>query len=46
VAQRAELAAFVDFLTDLASPPTPDSPMMTTLTKYCYSARRTLKTGV
>jgi ABC-type molybdate transport system substrate-binding protein len=36
--QRAELAAFVDFLTDFTSPPTPDSPMMTTLKKYCYSA--------
>jgi molybdate transport system substrate-binding protein len=38
LAQRAELAAFVDFLTDFTSPPAPDSPMMTTLKKYCYSA--------
>jgi molybdate transport system substrate-binding protein len=37
-AQNTELQAFVEFLTDFTSPPTPDSPMMTTLKKYCYSA--------
>jgi len=37
-AQNTELEAFVTFLTDFTSPPTPDSPMMTTLKKYCYSA--------
>jgi molybdate transport system substrate-binding protein len=37
-AQNVELNAFVDFLTDFTSPPTPDSPMTTTLKKYCYSA--------
>jgi len=37
-AQNTELDAFVAFLTDFTSPPTPDSPMMTTLKKYCYSA--------
>jgi ABC-type molybdate transport system substrate-binding protein len=37
-AQNAELAAFVVFLTDFTSPPTPDSPAMTTLKKFCYSA--------
>src|SRR5215467_14116646 len=37
-AQNTELEAFVAFLTDFTSPPTPDSPMMTTLKKYCYSA--------
>jgi molybdate transport system substrate-binding protein len=37
-AQNTELAAFVAFLTDFTSPPTPDSPMMTTLKKFCYSA--------
>jgi hypothetical protein len=37
-AQNAELEAFVAFLTDFTSPPTPDSPMMTTLKNYCYSA--------
>jgi len=36
--QNTELEAFVAFLTDFTSPPTPDSPMMTTLRKYCYSA--------
>jgi molybdate transport system substrate-binding protein len=36
--QNIELEAFVAFLTDFTSPPTPDSPMMTTLKKYCYSA--------
>ena len=34
----AELNAFVAFLTDFTSPPTPDSPMTATLKKYCYSA--------
>jgi molybdate transport system substrate-binding protein len=37
-AQDTELAAFVAFLTDFTSPPTPDSPMIATLKKYCYSA--------
>jgi hypothetical protein len=37
-AQDAELKAFVAFLTDFTSPPTPDSPMTTTLKKFCYSA--------
>jgi molybdate transport system substrate-binding protein len=37
-AQNTELEAFVAFLTDFTSPPTPDSPMMTALKKYCYSA--------
>jgi molybdate transport system substrate-binding protein len=37
-AQETELAAFVAFLTDFTQPPTPDSPMMTTLKKFCYSA--------
>src|SRR5215469_3224977 len=37
-AQNAELAAFVAFLTDFTSPPTPDSPAITTLKKFCYSA--------
>ena len=37
-AQDTELEFFVAYLTDFTSPPTPDSPMMTTLKKYCYSA--------
>ena len=37
-AQDTELAAFVLFLTDFTSPPTPNSPMIATLKKYCYSA--------
>ena len=37
-AQNAELAAFVAFLTDFTSLPTPPSPMIQTLQKYCYSA--------
>jgi ABC-type molybdate transport system substrate-binding protein len=37
-AQNTELQAFVEFLTDFTQPPTPDSPMMATLKKYCYSA--------
>lgn len=36
--QNIELEAFVTFLTDFTSPPMPDSPMITTLKKYCYSA--------
>lgn len=37
-AQDAELEAFVAFLTDFTTSPSPDSPMITTLKKYCYSA--------
>ena len=37
-AQNAELQAFVAFLTDFTQPPTPDSPVMTTLKRFCYSA--------
>jgi ABC-type molybdate transport system substrate-binding protein len=37
-AQNTELEAFVAFLTDFTQPPTPDSPMMVTLKKFCYSA--------
>jgi hypothetical protein len=37
-AQDAELEAFVAFLTDFTTSPAPDSPMITTLKKYCYSA--------
>ena len=37
-AQNNELEAFVAFLTDFTTSPLPDSPMMTTLKKYCYSA--------
>jgi molybdate transport system substrate-binding protein len=37
-AQNVELKSFVEFLTDFTSPPTPDSPMTTTLKKFCYSA--------
>jgi ABC-type molybdate transport system substrate-binding protein len=37
-AQQAELQAFVAFLTDFTTSPSPDSPMMTTLKKFCYSA--------
>jgi molybdate transport system substrate-binding protein len=37
-AQNTELGAFVAFLTAFTQPPTPDSPMMTTLRKFCYSA--------
>ena len=36
--QDAELAAFVAFLTDFTSPPTPDSPVTSVLRKYCYTA--------
>lgn len=36
--QDAELEAFVAFLTDFTTSPSPDSPMITTLKKYCYSA--------
>ena len=37
-AQDTELEAFVAFLTDFTTSPSPDSPMITTLKKYCYSA--------
>jgi hypothetical protein len=37
-AQDTELEAFVAFLTDFATSPSADSPMITTLKKYCYSA--------
>ena len=37
-AQDAELEAFVAFLTNFTTSPSPDSPMITTLKKYCYSA--------
>jgi len=37
-AQNTELEAFVLFLTDFTQPPTPDSPMMATLKKFCHSA--------
>jgi ABC-type molybdate transport system substrate-binding protein len=37
-AQNTELQAFVDFLTDFTTSPSPDSPMITTLKKFCYSA--------
>jgi len=37
-AQDAELAAFVAFLMDFTTSPAPDSPMITTLKKFCYSA--------
>jgi molybdenum ABC transporter molybdate-binding protein len=37
-AQNAELEAFVAFLTDFTTSPSPDSPMITTLKKFCYSA--------
>jgi molybdate transport system substrate-binding protein len=37
-AQNAELKEFVAFLTDFATSPSPDSPMITTLKKFCYSS--------
>jgi ABC-type molybdate transport system substrate-binding protein len=37
-AQDTELESFVAFLTDFTTSPKPDSPMITTLKKYCYSA--------
>jgi molybdate transport system substrate-binding protein len=37
-AQNTELQAFVDFLTDFTTSPSLDSPMVTTLKKFCYSA--------
>ena len=37
-AQDTELEAFVGFMTDFTTSPSPDSPMITTLKKYCYSA--------
>jgi molybdenum ABC transporter molybdate-binding protein len=36
--QNAELKAFVAFLTNFTTSPSPDSPMIKTLKKYCYSA--------
>src|SRR5215510_8529611 len=36
--QNIELEDFVAFLTDFTTSPAPDSPMMTTLKKYCYNA--------
>ena len=37
-AQDTELEAFVAFMTDFTTSPSPDSPMMATLKKYCYNA--------
>jgi molybdate transport system substrate-binding protein len=37
-AQDTELTAFVAFMTDFTTSPSPDSPMMATLKKYCYNA--------
>jgi ABC-type molybdate transport system substrate-binding protein len=37
-AENTELQAFVEFLTDFTTAPSPDSPMVTTLKKFCYSA--------
>jgi molybdate transport system substrate-binding protein len=37
-AQDVELEAFVAFLTDFTTSPSPDSPMITTLKKFCYNA--------
>jgi ABC-type molybdate transport system substrate-binding protein len=37
-AQNTELEAFVAFLTDFTTSPSPDSPMIMTLKKFCYSA--------
>jgi ABC-type molybdate transport system substrate-binding protein len=37
-AQETELTAFVEFMTNFTQPPSPDSPMMMTLKKFCYSA--------
>jgi len=37
-AQNTELESFVAFLTDFTTSPSPDSPMMATLKRYCYSA--------
>jgi hypothetical protein len=37
-AQDTELTAFAAFLTDFTVAPSPDSPMITTLRKYCYTA--------
>jgi len=36
--ENTELQAFVEFLTDFTTSPAPDSPMIITLKKYCYSA--------
>ena len=37
-AQNTELESFVAFLTDFTTSPSPDSPMMATLKRYCYGA--------
>jgi molybdate transport system substrate-binding protein len=37
-AQDTELGAFVAFMTDFTTSPSPDSPMITTLKKFCYNA--------
>jgi ABC-type molybdate transport system substrate-binding protein len=37
-AQNTELEAFVAFLTDFTTSPSPDSPMIITLKKFCYGA--------
>jgi molybdate transport system substrate-binding protein len=37
-AQDTELEAFVAFMTDFTTSPSPDSPMITTLKKFCYNA--------
>jgi len=37
-AQNVELEDFVAFLTDFTTSPMPDSPMITTLKKFCYNA--------
>jgi molybdate transport system substrate-binding protein len=37
-AQNVELEDFVAFLTDFTTSPSPDSPMITTLKKFCYNA--------
>jgi molybdate transport system substrate-binding protein len=37
-AQNTELADFVAFMTDFTTSPSPESPMITTLKKYCYGA--------
>src|SRR5262249_627837 len=35
--QKDELETFVAFMTDFRTAPLPDSPMVTTLKKFCYS---------
>ena len=37
-AENVELEDFVAFLTDFTTSPSPDSPMITTLKKFCYNA--------